>query len=124
MTHQARQHRGRRNFLQGAAAEDRVANHYQASGYTLGAKRWRGKSGELDLVFCAGDDIVIVEVKSSSTFDAALAMVTQSKAARILAAAAEYLCTAPLGLATPTRIDVACVNAMGEIDILENALGH
>lgn len=120
----ARRARGKRNHLAGLAAEERVAQVYRRAGYRLRETRWRGAAGEIDLIFDGADDLIFVEVKSSSSLDTALAMVTPTKAARLLNAATEYLGTTPRGLATFSRIDVACMDAIGEVTVLENAIGH
>lgn len=107
----------------GLAAEAAVAAHYLRRGLEVLAQRWRGHSGELDLVLRAGRELVIVEVKKSRRFASAAARVSPRQVARLFDAAAEYLSGMPQGQATPMRFDVALVNVHGEIDIIENALG-
>ena len=41
---------------------------------------------------------------------------------RLYDAAAEFLAACPAGLDTPARFDVALIDAVGRIEILENAL--
>ena len=59
-----------------------------------------------------GDGLVFVEVKRSSDFD------------RAYASAEEYLGQMPNGSLTDVRFDVALVNSLGEVRIIENAFGH
>lgn len=114
--------RGALSYQKGRAAEDQVAQHYEATGAILLHKRWRGKAGEVDLILQQGDDVVFVEVKSSRSHDRALAMVSPSQLQRLCFAAQEYLDGCPRGSLTPMRLDVATVDAGGDIRILENAL--
>ncbi len=116
--------RGRRNYLAGLAAEDRVAARYQCCGHDLRAARWRGGQGEIDLIVNDGDGLIFIEVKKAATHDRAAEMLRPAQAARILATASEYLGTMPMGQMTPARIDVALVDGQERIEILENAIGH
>lgn len=118
-----RRHRGRRNYLAGIAAEDSVARRYARGGARISARRWRGTVGELDLVVHEGARVVFVEVKKSDTFDRAASHLTRRQMDRIYATGAEFLGGEPAGQSTETRIDVALVNAHGEIRIIENAIG-
>lgn len=110
-------------YRSGLAAEAVVATHYLRRGLEVIAQRWRGRSGELDLVMRDGAELVIVEVKKSRSFALAAARVSPRHVARILDAAAEYLSSSPQGQATPVRFDVALVNLHGDIEVIENALG-
>jgi putative endonuclease len=112
---------GARNYHAGVAAEESVLRQYLKSGYALLARRWRGSGGELDLVLSRGEEIVFVEVKTSRTFNSAMALLGQSQMHRLFQTAEQYLGARPLGLNTPTRLDVALVNELGEVRIFENA---
>ncbi|MEM6739659.1 MAG: YraN family protein [Pseudomonadota bacterium] len=118
---EARRQRGHRSHLSGAAAEDSVATHYGAAGLPIAARRWRGRSGEVDLITQDGDGLVFIEVKRARTFAAAAERITARQIQRIVNAACEYLAQMPLGQATPIRFDVALVNDMGQVRILEGA---
>ncbi|MBM66254.1 MAG: ribonuclease HII [Myxococcales bacterium] len=54
-----RHHRGRE-------AEDRALAELELSGLELVARNWRGRRGELDLVFRDGEELAVVEVRSRS----------------------------------------------------------
>lgn len=107
----------------GVAAEATVAAHYRRTGREVVAQRWRGQGGEVDLVARDRGELVFVEVKKSRNFARAAERVTPRQIARLFAAAAEFLGTEPGGQATPVRFDVALVDGMGRIEVMENALG-
>lgn len=117
-----RRSRGRMAHLGGAAAEDRVAMEYERRGYALAARRWRGRSGEIDLVFRHGDAVIFVEVKAARDFDAALCSLGQRQIGRICRAAEEFVGGEPGGSLTEMRFDIGLVDARGDLRILENAL--
>ncbi|MGF7048714.1 putative endonuclease [Paenibacillus sp. DS2015] len=48
----------------GAAAEEAAARHLIVEGYHILDRNWRCRSGELDIVACKNNVIVIVEVRS------------------------------------------------------------
>lgn len=108
--------------LAGQNAELQVAADYQRRGHRLRANRWRGKAGEVDLIFHDGAEIVFVEVKKARSFSDAARRISPRQQQRICLAAQEYLGTQPLGLDTPMRVDAALVNSHGEVRILENAI--
>ncbi|MET4104167.1 putative endonuclease [Roseovarius sp. MBR-78] len=119
-----RQERGLRAWLSGQAAEETVARLYEARGITVLARRWRGESGEIDLVLRAPDSYVFCEVKSAPSFDAALARLRRGQLERIYHAASEYIGLTPEGQLAPVRFDVAAVDATGAVDLREAAFGH
>lgn len=113
---------GETNHLGGLAAEQSVAAQYVRNGYVLLAHRWRGKGGEIDLIFEKVDSVIFVEVKKSRSFERAAESLGAPQMQRLHTAAAEFLAGLPKGELTAARFDVALVNAQGEIEILENAL--
>lgn len=113
---------GARSYHAGLAAEDAVLRHYAAKGGRLLARRWRGRAGEIDLIVAIDTTTVFVEVKASRTISRAAARLGGRQAARIAAAAEEYLAASGRGLAVPARIDVALVDGVGRVEIIENAL--
>lgn len=112
---------GKLSYLAGLHAEEQVARAYQSAGHPIIARRWRGTRGEIDLIARQGDVVVFVEVKKSRTHDMAAQYVTEWKRQRIFETVDEFLCGEPKGLATEVRIDLALVDQMGRIEILENA---
>lgn len=113
--------RGKRSHLAGLAAEDQVARLYGLDGMSICARRWRGQGGEIDLVARDGDRVIFIEVKQSRTHDAAAAHLTPQQMQRIWNAGSEFLAGEPRGALTEARIDVALVDGMGRIALLQNA---
>ena len=105
----------------GASGEDRVAAWYEANGYTIEARNWRCRQGELDLVARRGRTVVFCEVKtrSSDAFGAPVEAVTRAKQARLRVLAARWLDEAPFR-ARDIRFDVASILA-GKLEVLEGA---
>ncbi|WP_339853892.1 YraN family protein [Roseovarius nubinhibens] len=120
----ARQRRGRRAYDRGRAAEETVLRRYEARGARCLARRWRGQSGEIDLIFRHQGVILCVEVKSAATHERALESLSAAQMARIYTAASEFLGQVPEGQLAELRFDVATVDGMGVPRILENAFGH
>lgn len=112
------------SYHSGLAAEHQVAADYSRRGYELCQQRWRGKGGEIDLIARDGDGFIFIEVKKSRDFARAVERLSQRQLQRIHNAANEFIGQMPLGLDTPARIDVALVNSVGQIEIIENAYGH
>ena len=69
----------------GAAAEAAIAGWYEAQGYTVLARNWRTKLGELDVVVRGDDVVVVIEVKarSSARYGTGLDAITPNKLARL-----------------------------------------
>ncbi|MFP7674213.1 YraN family protein [Marivita sp. S0852] len=111
----------RTNYLAGLSAEKTVEDLYCRRGARLRDARWRGRCGEIDLIFSEGDTIVFVEVKKSRTHARAAERVSPRQMARILRSAEDYLGSCPNGLLSDARLDVALVDASGVVDIIENA---
>ncbi|MFM7333942.1 MAG: YraN family protein [Tabrizicola sp.] len=118
---QSRKARGLTNNLAGHAAEASVARHYEQRGIPICAQNWRGVTGEIDLIGRDGDVVVFVEVKQSRCHDIAASHISQAQIGRIFATVDEYLAGEPKGLLTDVRIDLALVDGMGRIEIVENA---
>jgi putative endonuclease len=118
-----RKHRGKLAYLSGEAAEGSVARAYESGGYSVVERRWRGVGGEIDLILRRGAEFVVVEVKQARDFALAAHRLSARQAQRIMAAAAEFLGTQPMGQLTPLRIDLALVDAQGRVQLLENAVG-
>lgn len=112
---------GARSYHAGLAAEDQVARVYERSGRAVCARRWRGSSGEIDLIARDGAEVIFIEVKQSRTHAMAAEHLTRRQMERIYASASEFLAGEPGGQNTDVRFDVALVNSMGRIDIVENA---
>lgn len=113
---------GSTSYHAGLAAEDSVARHYGCAGHRIVARRWRGKGGEIDVIAQVGDDTVFIEVKKSDSHAAAAARISDRQIRRLFDCAGEFMGTLPDGLLSSVRFDVALVDAVGRIEIIENAL--
>ena len=109
------------SYYAGLCAEDAVAQDYARRGRSVVQRRWRGKGGEIDLIFADGDGLIFVEVKKSRSHGRAAQSLSRRQMDRISMAASEFLGTQPRGQLTDVRFDLATVNDVGEIAILENA---
>ena len=109
------------SYHSGLAAEASVQRHYADGGKIFAASRWRGTSGEIDLIMREGQSSVFVEVKKAATHAEAALRITSRQMARIYAAASEFLAGEPSGQDTQSRFDVALVDSYGRIQVLENA---
>lgn len=116
--------RGEMSFHAGLSAEAQVARDYQRRGYREVCQRWKGKSGEIDIITRDDYGLVFIEVKKAHDFATAAARLSQRQMRRIYASAEEFLAGEPDGLMTEVRVDVALVDGAGRMDILENAFGH
>jgi putative endonuclease len=100
-----------------------VARRYEADGCPIAARRWRGRTGEIDLIARDGGRILVIEVKQAETHARAAERLSERQMARIYAAAAEFIAGEPAGQETEVRFDVALVDACGRIDVLPAAFG-
>jgi putative endonuclease len=116
--------RGQVAYHDGRAAEDRIERHYRDTGHSLVNRRWRGRSGEIDLVMRLGDEVIFVEVKKARDFDRAAERLQPRQIGRLQNAALEFLAGEPRGMDTDMRFDVALVNGHGGFRIVENALAY
>ncbi|MFB2531278.1 YraN family protein [Paracoccus sp. p4-l81] len=115
--------RGAANYQAGLLAEACVAAYYDKAGRSIAARRWRGSQGEIDLVARDEDGLIFIEVKRARDFATAALRLSRRQMDRICGAASEYLAGEPTGQLTPMRFDVALVDAMGRVDVIENAFG-
>ncbi len=112
------------SYHAGHAAEQSVAVDYERRGFTIAHRRWHGAGGEIDLIARNSDGLVFIEVKKSSSFEAAAARISERQISRIYASAAQFLEQEPDGQLTNVRFDAALVDATGAVQIIENAFGH
>ena len=124
MTTNSRMMRGAVSYHNGLAAEDCVARHYVGMGHPLVAKRWRGDSGELDLVFENGDGFIIVEVKSAKSHEQARTRFGAGQIQRVCQTALQFIGDCPKGLNTEIRIDLGMVDRTGQVATVENITSH
>ena len=112
---------GHTGYHAGLAAEDITARDYlRRDGREL-ARRWRGRAGEIDLILRDEETVVFVEVKKSRSFASAAHRVSPRQISRIQNTAAEFMSGLPQGQLSDVRFDVALVDRMGRVSIIENA---
>ena len=113
---------GARSYHAGLSAEDRVAGQYERAGCVVRSRRWKCAGGEIDLVVSDGEVIVFVEVKSARSHARAAERIGTRQAMRVMQAAEAFVAGEPAGALTEMRFDVALVDAVGRVRIVENAL--
>ncbi|AOZ68556.1 hypothetical protein LPB142_03845 [Rhodobacter xanthinilyticus] len=113
---------GARSYYAGLAAEGQVANLYERAGHRIAAHRWRGRyGGEIDLIARDGDTVIFVEVKQAKTHAWAAERLSQRQMQRICLSAEEFIAREFGAANINVRFDLALVDEMGRIEILENA---
>lgn len=117
----SRKARGQTAFVAGRMGEDSVLRHYVERGYEMVASRWRGQSGEIDLILHRDGEYVFVEVKKSATHQQAAERILRGQIQRICNAALEFCAERAQGLMTLMRFDAALVDSVGRVEIVENA---
>ena len=106
----------------GRSAEERAAELLEASGYTLLARRYRVRGGEVDLIAADPDGVLaFVEVKARAVGADALAAVGARQRARIVTGALTYIAETPERAASPLRFDVIAVDGTGALYHLADA---
>jgi len=118
---QAKRQTGARAGFRGACAEDAVAGWYRARGGDILEQRWRGTSGEIDLIVRLSGVVIFCEVKSSKHRSRAAHALSERQMRRICHTASEYLGTLPEGELTEMQFDFAVVDPQGVPDIMQNA---
>lgn len=108
-------------YHSGFAAEEAVARHYEGTGHRIAQRRWRSGAGEIDLVARKDGEVIFIEVKRAKNLSAAAESLSSGQFRRITRAAEVFLGQEPAGRDSPARIDVALVDGIGQIDIIENA---
>jgi putative endonuclease len=108
----------------GVLAEERAAQLMQQQGFTIVARNFRCRSGELDIVARRGQLLVVAEVRlrSSDRYGGAAASVTSAKQARVRRATHYYLRYRPFLAALAVRFDTLLLDsADGPVEWIENA---
>lgn len=117
-----RKETGKHAYLDGLAAEQQVAAHYQKRGYQLKHTRWRGAGGEIDLILFHAEEWVFVEVKRARDHASAARRLNRRQIQRMFQTAEEFCQTFAPAQLCAMRFDLALVNAAAGVEILENAL--
>ena len=106
--------------------------HLEANGYSLLARNFRCRAGEIDIVARQGDQLVFVEVKArrGDAYGSAEESISPTRSERLAEVAEEYLQTRLCGefsSRTDWRIDLVCLNMdrqgrLLSINHIENAV--
>ncbi|MFV1989112.1 MAG: YraN family protein [Acidimicrobiales bacterium] len=106
----------------GCHGEDVAAEWYETQGYSIVARNWRVRAGEIDLIALKGKALVVCEVKtrSSRRFGSPFEAVTRPKQRRIRGLALQFLDDNPKYRGAQLRFDVAAVEP-GSIEVMEAA---
>ena len=107
--------------------EDLAVRELERRGYAVLARRYRRRSGEIDIIAADGRTVVFVEVKTrdGQDYGSASAAVTALKQRRLIATARDYLSRQRL-VDVPCRFDVVAVYLTGagpepEVEVFQNA---
>ena len=79
------------------------------------------RGGEIDLIMHNGTEVVFVEVKKSGSFARAATRLQRRQMDGLVAAGSEFLAVEPMGQLTDVRFDLALLNGIGDVQIIENA---
>ena len=109
----------------GKQGEDLAVSELERRGYAIVARRFRVRSGELDIVARDGATLVFVEVKARSgrRFGVAAEAVTPLKQLRLARLASEYLMRQRIADCA-CRFDVVSIHFDGgaaDIQVIQNA---
>jgi putative endonuclease len=101
-----------RPWRSGASGEDLACQHLRRKGYTILARNFRCRSGEIDVVARDGPTVVFVEVKErkGSSHGAGHEGVTFGKRRRVIRAARLFVASRGYAEAQPCRFDVVSID--------------
>jgi putative endonuclease len=101
---------GRRRALRrGARAETAAALWLRLKGYGIVARRFAGRTGEIDLIARRGAVLAFVEVKLRDDAAEAAEAITAGKRARIVSAARHWLAAHPDDAGRACRFDAVLI---------------
>lgn len=110
----------------GRAAEQAALTAAESAGFSLVARNYRCRRGEIDLILTDQGVLVFVEVRyrSHPAFGDGAASITATKRRRIIAAATHFLGTCYRRTLPPCRFDVVSVSPPNyRVDWIRNAFG-
>ena len=95
----------------GAWGESVAATHLEANGWTIIARNWRVRAGEIDIVAQRGEHLALVEVKTRRGRAAGTPedAITPRKAQKMLLVAQHYLAENNLSDETELSLDVIAI---------------
>lgn len=105
----------------GRLAETAALLALRLKGYRLLARRFKCKTGEVDLIMRRGDVTAFVEVKARGTVDDGVIAVTPQQQRRIAAAARAWLARDERARSSACRFDIVVVSPYLISHHIENA---
>ncbi len=105
----------------GHRAETIALWYLRLKGYRLLSRRFKCRSGEVDLIMRRGDTTAFIEVKARRTVDDAVISVTPHQAKRIAAAAATWMARDAIAARSHCRFDIVAVSSNLRPTHIENA---
>ena len=111
----------RKAHRRGHIAEFACAGLLLLKGYSLLARRYRNRHGEIDLIALRRGVVAFIEVKARARKEEALGAITADKRRRVAQAAQGYLASNPDFLQHGLRFDVMVVTSFWRIHHLTNA---
>lgn len=93
--------------------EEQAAQYLQAQGYTILARNWRRREGEIDVVALEGETLAFVEVKTrrTRTFGAPEESIDARKQTQLARLAQRYLDENPQLAFQACRFDVVIIDS-------------
>lgn len=104
-----RAHSGRKAFRRGLSGETLAVWFLRLKGYRIAARRWRSRSGEIDIIARKGSLIAVVEIKARPDLRQAMEAVSRAQQKRIEAAADLWLARQPDYAALSLRFDFIAI---------------
>jgi putative endonuclease len=114
----------------GNAGEETAVRYLEGKGYSIVARNWRGRRGEVDIIARDAENLVFVEVKAYAglELDSLERMINRTKQRKIISAAQEFLLRQPEYGGMRIRSDVVFVTKDGagecKITHLDSAFGE
>lgn len=102
----------------GREGEDFAARALQAKGWTICARNWRKREGEIDIIALDGETLVFVEVKNwpGGQFDDLERVINAAKRRRMIAVAERYIAENPQHAGRLVRFDVVFAEVRGNAE--------
>lgn len=113
---------GSTSYHNGLAAEDIAVRLYESQNCRVLERRWKRRSGEIDLIVLRGEQIVFVEVKLRKTLEGVARSLSSKQQNRMFNTAQNYLAESGAGLNAETQFDMVLVDRHGRSEVLENAM--
>ena len=110
------------HLQRGQKAEDQAYQYLLDNGLLPKCRNYRCKLGEIDLIMCHSNTLVMIEVRyrSSNKFGSAVESITPKKQSRIITAAKYYLVCNNINNQA-IRFDVIAISGNNHLNWIQNA---